>query len=46
MIAGNIGKYPAQRWIKIIEPDKEETRTPEEIIEQIKSKAAALKGGN
>lgn len=32
------GSYPKARWIDIIHPPKEETRTAEEIIEHMKKK--------
>ena len=37
------GRYIKKRYFDIVQPQKEETRTPDEIINGIKSK---LKGGN
>lgn len=39
-ISMGIGKYPEKRFAELLNPQSEETRTPEEIIENIRSKLA------
>lgn len=32
------GSYQKARWVELIHPPKEETRTPEEVIEHMKNR--------
>lgn len=43
---GKVGKAMVRRWVELDKPaPPEETRTPEEIIAQLKEKADALREG-
>ena len=44
---GKAGKVMTRRWVDLDKPEQpEETRTPEEIIEQLKAKADTIREGD